>query len=90
MGDVAEGQVKMLFGSKYCTNKAGQAAFSKLVNAIREAAGDGPIDQDRGAIDAHSQCFRAAGRQDIPVNGLLAKAENPDEIAGVSRTSSVI
>src|SRR6266849_5995609 len=39
LGDVAEGQVKTLFGGRICNNPLGQAAFVKLVDAVREAAG---------------------------------------------------
>src|SRR5258708_30591811 len=39
LGDVADGQVKALFGGKGCDNAAGQQAFAKLVTALREPAG---------------------------------------------------
>ncbi len=84
LGDAAEGQVKVLFGGKSCTNKAGQAAFNKLVNAIREAAGivDSSI---KTAVVATPipNAFALPGARIYLLNGLLAKAENPDEIAGV-------
>src|SRR5215471_8321851 len=38
-GDIAEKQVKLIFGDKVCTGAAGQAAFDKLVKTLREAAG---------------------------------------------------
>src|SRR5439155_9155758 len=38
-GDVAEKQVKVVFGEKVCNNPAGQAAFDKLVTTLRTAAG---------------------------------------------------
>ena len=47
LGDVADGQVKALFGDKVCNNAAGQAAFTKLVNTLREAAGLDTVDPDR-------------------------------------------
>ena len=44
LGDVADGQVKVIFGNKTCNNIAGQAAFAKLVNTLRQAAGlDAPL-----------------------------------------------
>jgi Zn-dependent protease with chaperone function len=83
MGDVAEEQVKMLFGGKYCNNKAGEAAFNKLVNAIREAAGmDLPI-KTAVLSTPIPNAFALPGAKIYLLNGLLAKAENPDEIAGV-------
>src|SRR5258708_4752410 len=39
LGDVADGQVKAVFGGKVCDNAAGQQAFAKLVTALREPAG---------------------------------------------------
>jgi len=39
LGDVADRQVKAVFGAKVCDNAAGQQAFAKLVTSIREAAG---------------------------------------------------
>jgi Zn-dependent protease with chaperone function len=84
MGDVAEGQVKAVFGGKACTNGPGQAAFNKLVNEIRDAAGmdDGPIKTAVLATPVPN-AFALPGGKVFLLNGLLAKAENPDEIAGV-------
>src|SRR5690348_5422608 len=39
LGDVAEKQVKLMFGTKTCENEQGQRAFTKLVNTVRAAAG---------------------------------------------------
>jgi Zn-dependent protease with chaperone function len=83
LGDAAEGQVKVLFGDKYCTNKAGQAAFNKLVNAIREAAGMDTSIKTAVVSTPIPNAFALPGARIYLLNGLLAKAENPDEIAGV-------
>jgi Zn-dependent protease with chaperone function len=83
MGEVAEGQVKVVFGDKTCTNAPGQTAFNKLVNALRGATGmNTPI---RTAVLATPvpNAFALPGARVYLLNGLLAKAENPDEIAGV-------
>ena len=53
--------------ARSATNAAGQAAFAKLVNAIREAAGLDTSVQSARAVDAGSQCLRAAGRQGLSV-----------------------
>jgi predicted Zn-dependent protease len=83
LGDVAEGQVKILFGNKVCTNAPGRAAFNKLVNEIREAAGmDMPI-QTAVLSTPIPNAFALPGGKVYLFNGLLAKAENADEIAGV-------
>jgi Zn-dependent protease with chaperone function len=83
LGDAAEGQVKVLFGGKDCTNKAGQAAFNKLVNAIREAAGMDSSIKTAVVATPVPNAFALPGARIYLLNGLLAKAENPDEIAGV-------
>src|ERR1700730_8932536 len=38
LGDVADRQIRALLGDKACDNPQGQAAFTKLVNAIRDSA----------------------------------------------------
>jgi len=83
MGDVADGQVKALFGNKTCSNAAGQAAFVKLVNTLREAAGLDPSIQTAVLATPVPNAFALPGGRVYLFNGLLAKAENPDEIAGV-------
>jgi Zn-dependent protease with chaperone function len=83
MGDVADGQVKALFGNKVCNNAAGQAAFTKLVNTLREAAGLDPSIQTAVLATPVPNAFALPGGRVYLFNGLLAKAENPDEIAGV-------
>jgi Zn-dependent protease with chaperone function len=83
LGDVAEGQVKTLFGGKTCNNASGQAAFTKLVNAVR-----GPTDLDT-SIQSQvlatpvPNAFALPGGRVYLFSGLLAKAENADEIAGI-------
>src|SRR3954454_11995458 len=42
LGDVAEKQVKLMFGDRVCDNVEGQRAFAKLVNTIRTVAGLDP------------------------------------------------
>jgi Zn-dependent protease with chaperone function len=83
LGDAAEGQVKVLFGGKSCNNKAGQAAFNKLVDAIREAAGMDISIKTAVLSTPIPNAFALPGAKVYLLNGLLAKAENPDEIAGV-------
>jgi Zn-dependent protease with chaperone function len=83
LGDVADGQVKVIFGSKTCNNGAGQAAFAKLVNTLREAAGlDAPLQTEVLATPIPN-AFALPGGKVYLFDGLLAKANSPDEIAGV-------
>jgi Zn-dependent protease with chaperone function len=83
LGEVADGQVKMLFGGKVCDNAAGQRAFAKLVNAIRESAGLDPSVQSGVLSTPIPNAFALPGGKVYLFDGLLAKAENADEIAGV-------
>jgi Zn-dependent protease with chaperone function len=83
LGAVADRQVTTLFGSKVCDNAAGQAAFSKLVNALREAAGLDTSIQTAVLATPVPNAFALPGGKVYLFNGLLARAQNPDEIAGV-------
>ena len=83
LGDVAEGQVKILFGNKICSNAPGRAAFNKLVDAIREAAGMDMSIQTAVLSTPIPNAFALPGGKVYLFSGLLAKADNADEIAGV-------
>jgi Zn-dependent protease with chaperone function len=83
LGDVAEGQIRAMFGGRTCSNASGQAAFTKLVTALREAAGLDPSVQTAVLSNPIPNAFALPGGKVYLFNGLLAKAENPDEIAGV-------
>ena len=83
LGAVADGQLRTLFGGKVCDNAAGQAAFAKLVNALREAAGLDTSIQTAVLAAAVPNAFALPGGRVYLFNGLLARAQNPDEIAGV-------
>ena len=83
LGDVAEGQVKSLFGGKACNNASGQAAFTKLVDAIRYSTGLDTSIQSEVLATPVPNAFAMPGARIYLLNGLLAKAESPDEIAGV-------
>ncbi len=83
LGDVAEGQIKIIFGNKVCSNAPGQAAFNKLVNEIREAADMETSIQTAVLSTAIPNAFALPGGKVYLFSGLLAKADNADEIAGV-------
>ena len=83
LGDVAEGQVKTMFDAKACDHAAGQAAFAKLVTAMREAAGLDTSVQSGVLSTSVPNAFALPGGKVYLFNGLLAKADNADEIAGV-------
>ena len=83
LGDAADAQVKKLFGAKVCDNAAGEKAFVKLVTAIRESAGLDTSVQSGVLSSSLPYAFALPGGKVYLFNGLLAKAENADEIAGV-------
>lgn len=83
LGEVAEKQVKLLFDGKVCSNAAGQQAFAKLVNALRGQAGLDPSVHSAVLSSSIPNAFALPGGKVFLFDGLLAKAENPDEIAGV-------
>jgi Zn-dependent protease with chaperone function len=83
LGDVAEGQVKTLFGGKVCDNAPGQAAFIKLVNVIRESAGLDPSIQSAVLSSPIPNAFALPGGKVYVFSGLLTKADNADEVAGI-------
>ena len=83
LGDVADSQVKAIFGAKVCDHAAGQRAFEKLVTAIRQAADLDTSVQSGVLSTSVPNAFALPGGKVYLFNGLLAKAENADEIAGV-------
>ena len=83
LGTVADGQIRVMFGNKVCTNAAGQAAFTKLVNRLRDTAGLDPSVQSAVLSTPVPNAFALPGGRVYLFDGLLAKAQNPDEIAGV-------
>lgn len=83
LGEAADSQVKTLFDAKVCDNAAGQKAFVKLMTAIRESAGMDTAVQSSVLSSAVPNAFALPGGRVYMFNGLLAKAENADEIAGV-------
>lgn len=83
LGDVTEGQVRALMGGKICGKAKGQAAFVKLANAVRESAGLDPSTQIAVLSSPIPNAFALPGGKVYLFDGLLAKAENSDEIAGI-------
>jgi Zn-dependent protease with chaperone function len=83
LGEVADGQVKVIFGKQVCSNAAGQQAFAKLVNTLRETAGLDTSVQTAVLSSHVPNAFALPGGKVYLFSALLAKAENADEIAGV-------
>ena len=83
LGEVADSQIKTVFNAKTCDNAAGQKAFVKLVTAIRESAGLDTSVQSGVLSSSIPNAFALPGGKIYVFDGLLAKADNADEIAGV-------
>jgi hypothetical protein len=83
IGDVADGQIRATFGGKICDNAAGRVAFDKLMAALGEVAKiTTPI--HAGVLNTPvPNAFALPGGRVTLFSGLLARAENADEIAGV-------
>jgi Zn-dependent protease with chaperone function len=83
LGDAADLQVKTIFGERICNDPAGKAAFSKLVETLRKSA-DMDIEVESSVLSTSiPNAFALPGGKVYLLNGLLAKADNPDEIAGI-------
>jgi Zn-dependent protease with chaperone function len=83
LGDMVDNQVRQIFGGKVCTRPTGAAAFSKLVETLRQA---GRLDMPlQAAVLASSvpNAFALPGGKIYLLDGLLQKANSADEIAGV-------
>jgi predicted Zn-dependent protease len=83
LGEVADRQIKAVFDGKVCSGGAGQAALEKLVGRIREEAGLDASVRTAVLSTPVPNAFALPGGTVYVFRGLLARAENPDEIAGV-------
>jgi Zn-dependent protease with chaperone function len=84
IGDASEVQVKTIFRGGACDDAAGQAAFRKLVNRLRDAAGLDDDSMTAGVLrTAVPNAFALPGGKVYVLSGLLDKAESPDELAGI-------
>ncbi|MBR0841673.1 M48 family metallopeptidase [Bradyrhizobium liaoningense] len=84
IGDAAEVQMKTIFGRSVCEDPAGKAAFTKLVNRLRDAAGLDDDSTTAGVLPTSvPNAFALPGGKVFVLKGLLDKAESPDELAGI-------
>jgi Zn-dependent protease with chaperone function len=83
IGEASEVQVKAVFGKKTCESADGLAAYKKLMRQLRVAAGLN-ADVESEVLSAEiPNAFALPGGKVFLLSPLLAKADNPDEIAGV-------
>ena len=83
IGEATDKQVRLIFGEKTCSDQKGQDAFLKLVNTLRTGMGlDASIDAAVLGSDIPNAIALPGGKIYL-FDGLLSKADSPDEIAGV-------
>lgn len=83
IGELVDNQVRKMFDGKVCTNAEGQAAFAQLVEKLRLAGGiEHPL-RAQVLSDKTPNAFALPGGKIYLLDGLLQRAQGPDEIAGV-------
>ncbi|MDB5602863.1 MAG: peptidase Ste24p [Xanthobacteraceae bacterium] len=85
MGETVERQVRYLFDGSVCTDAAGQAAFNVLIDKLKQAGNiettlDSQVLRTKVPV---SNALALPGGKIYLLDGLLQKANNVDEIAGV-------
>jgi Zn-dependent protease with chaperone function len=83
LGDTVDNHVQVMFGGRVCTDPKGNAAFSKLVETLRQAGHVEARLQTAILLSPVPNAFALPGGKVYLLNGLLQKANNVDEIAGV-------
>jgi len=83
LGEASDVQIKAIFGDSICGRADGQAAYVKLLTKLRQAANLNTDVQSAVLRTDVPNAFALPGGKVYLFNGLLAKADNPDEIAGV-------
>jgi Zn-dependent protease with chaperone function len=83
LGAVVDNQVRLLFGGRTCTDPDGNAAFAKMVEKLRQANDLTIPLQTVVLASTIPNALALPGGKIYLLNGLLQKADNPDEIAGV-------
>jgi Zn-dependent protease with chaperone function len=80
---VADKQVRAVFGGKVCTRTEGSDALRKLVGQL-QAQARLPLPPEPAVLGSVvPNAFALPGGKVYILNGLLTKAESPDELAGV-------
>jgi len=83
LGEAVDKQTEAVFGGKRCAGAEGQAAFTALVDKLKRAGG---VDIELKAAVLASRtpnAFALPGGKIFLLDGLIQKADSPDEIAGV-------
>lgn len=83
IGEMVERQVAEVFGKKTCEGKEGVAALDKLVSKLRTQAGLPPSRPPQVLASTIPNAFALPGGRVFLLRGIIDKAQNPDELAGV-------
>lgn len=83
IGEAVDRQAKAILGGHVCENPAGQAALGKMLDKIRVAGGmTTPLEAQVLSISTPN-AFALPGGKVYLLDGLIQKANNVDEVAGV-------
>jgi Zn-dependent protease with chaperone function len=82
IGDAVDGQVGAIFGRRLCAEPEGRAALDKMLGELGGAAGL-PLPEASVIASPIPNAAALPGGKIYVFQGLLKKAQNPDEIAGV-------
>ena len=83
LGQAVDKQARALFGGAECDGAEGRAAFIKMIEMIRRA-GDIELPFEAHVLSSKiPNAYALPGGKVYLLDGLLQKANNPDEIAGV-------
>ncbi|MGH6868920.1 MAG: M48 family metallopeptidase, partial [Methylocella sp.] len=83
LGDAADRRVHAIFRGKSCAGPKGTAALAKLVGALQAKAQLRLPPEPSVLASPIPNAFALPGGKVYVLNGLLEKAESPDELAGV-------
>lgn len=83
IGEVADKQVKVIFDGKTCSNPDGVAAFERLMTVLHRAADLDGLAKAAVIANDTANAIALPGGKIYVFKGLLDKADNVDELAGV-------
>jgi predicted Zn-dependent protease len=83
MGEAVDAQVRAVFGAKVCDGSEGRVAFAAMIEKIRSAGGiEHPLNAQVLSSSIENAIALPGGKVYL-FDGLLHKAESPDEVAGI-------
>jgi Zn-dependent protease with chaperone function len=83
IGEAVDKQVHFIFRGEVCTGAEGQAAFTALVDKLKQAGGMDVPFEAHVVSSPVPNAFALPGGKIYLLNGLLQKAQSPDEVAGI-------